>query len=332
MSKLVMKPVKVSKKNKEFIPRKLDTFEPFGVYDEAVEIIKSGRFTPTYIHGLSGCGKTEILKQAAANEGRELIVANISKETDEADMIGHYTLVNGDTVWRDGPAVKAMMRGAILLLDEVDLAGPKLMCLQSILNGDGVYIKSQDRMVYPANGFTVFATANTKGRGDAKGDFVGTNIQNEAALDRYQVAYEQDYPPAEVERKILAKNLVKVVGLDSVDEIDKVDLRYIRELVNLAVLSRSAYKEEDINHVITTRRLIAMLMAYIRSGERDYKKSFDVGFERFDNETIVTLRDMIDKSWKDIFDEKSDDAAIYEAVETSESLYDDDIYEDLSLS
>jgi len=332
MKPLVMKTVKVSTKLKDFIPRKLETFEPFCVYDDVVRILKTGRFTPAYIHGLSGCGKTEIIKQACADQGRELIVTNIHKETDESDLLGHYTLVNGATVWQEGPVISAMKRGAVLLLDEVDLAGPKLMCLQSILNGDGYYVKKIKEMVYPADGFTVFATANTKGRGDSTGSFIGTNIQNEAALDRYQVAFEQDYPPAEIERKILTKNLMQAVGLKNEDDVEKVDLRYIRELVNLADMSRHSYREEEIAHVITTRRLIAMLMAYIRSGERDFKRSFDVGFERFDKETIAFLRDMIDKSWKDIFDDKTDDAAIYEAVATADDILDDDEYDDLSLA
>lgn len=299
---LKMKTIKTGKLPKELVPKKNPTYVPFGVHDEIKKILNTSAFLPLYISGLSGCGKTETIKQVCNELGRELVVLNITKETDESDVIGHYTLKDGETVWVDGPAIMAMKRGAVLLLDEVDLAGPKLMCLQSIVNGDGYYVKKQQEMVYPKTGFMVLATANTKGRGDGTGSFIGANVQNEAALDRYSFSYVQDYPEKSLESQILMNNMVEFTTLNSVDSIEDVDKRFISNLIDLAEHTREAYGQEQLEHVLTTRRLISVIKYYIIS-DRDVKKSITVGLERFDDDTIKTINDMKDKHWRDIHDD-----------------------------
>ena len=151
------------------VPSKDDNYVPFGNFTDVKKIIQSGIFYPTFITGLSGNGKTFSVEQACAALNRELIRVNITIETDEDDLIGGFRLVDGNTVWHNGPVVEALERGAVLLLDEVDLASNKILCLQSILEGKGVFLKKTGRYVNPAPGFTVVATANTKGKGSDDG-------------------------------------------------------------------------------------------------------------------------------------------------------------------
>ena len=165
------------------IPVKDDTFVSFGNFSDIKKIIKSGLFYPTFITGLSGNGKTFSVEQACSQTKRELIRVNITIETDEDDLIGGFRLVNGETVWHNGPVTEALQRGAILLLDEIDLASNKILCLQSILEGKGVFLKKIGKFITPAEGFNVFATANTKGKGSEDGRFIGTNVLNEAFLE-----------------------------------------------------------------------------------------------------------------------------------------------------
>ena len=185
------------------VPEKDDTFVPFGSFADVKRIVKSKIFYPTFITGLSGNGKTFSVEQACAQLGRELIRVNITIETDEDDLIGGFRLVNGETVWHDGPVIQALNRGAILLLDEIDLASNKILCLQSILEGNGVFLKKIGRFVRPSRGFNIFATANTKGKGSDDGRFIGTNVLNEAFLERFPVTFEQSYPAIKSEEKIL---------------------------------------------------------------------------------------------------------------------------------
>ena len=189
----------------DLIPLKDDTYVPFGNFADVKKIIKSGLFYPTFITGLSGNGKTFSVEQACAQLGRELIRVNITIETDEDDLIGGFRLVDGATVWHNGPVIEALERGAVLLLDEVDLASNKILCLQSILEGKGVFLKKTGRYVQPADGFNVIATANTKGKGSDDGRFIGTNVLNEAFLERFALTFEQEYPTPSVETKILEK-------------------------------------------------------------------------------------------------------------------------------
>ena len=190
---------------RNLIPTTDDTFVKFGSFNDLKKIISSKLFYPTFITGLSGNGKTFGVEQACAQLKRELIRVNITIETDEDDLIGGFRLVNGETVWHNGPVIEALERGAILLLDEIDLASNKILCLQSILEGTGVFLKKIGRTVRPAAGFNVIATANTKGKGSDDGRFIGTNVLNEAFLERFPVTFEQSYPSPSVENKILEK-------------------------------------------------------------------------------------------------------------------------------
>jgi midasin (ATPase involved in ribosome maturation) len=187
------------------IPVKDDTFVSFGNFTDIKKIIKSGLFYPSFITGLSGNGKTFLVEQACAVLKRELIRVNITIETDEDDLIGGFRLVNGETVWHNGPVIEALERGAVLLLDEVDLASNKILCLQSILEGKGVFLKKIGRFVKPKDGFNVIATANTKGKGSEDGRFIGTNVLNEAFLERFAVTFEQSYPTPKTEIQILSR-------------------------------------------------------------------------------------------------------------------------------
>ena len=193
----------LSETHQNLIPTKDDTFVKFGNFGDIKKIIQSRLFYPTFITGLSGNGKTFGVEQACAQLGRELIRVNITIETDEDDLIGGFRLVNGETAWHNGPVVEALERGAILLLDEIDLASNKILCLQSILEGKGVFLKKIGRFVKPAAGFNVFATANTKGKGSDDGRFIGTNVLNEAFLERFPVTFEQSYSAPATEQKIL---------------------------------------------------------------------------------------------------------------------------------
>ena len=176
------------------VPSKDPLYVPFGHFNDIYSIVKSGLYYPAFVTGLSGNGKTFMIEQACAKAKREFFRVNITVETDEDDLLGHYALIDGNTVWQDGPVVKAMERGAVLLLDEIDLASSKIMCLQPVLEGNGVFLKKVNRFVSPSKGFTVLATANTKGKGSEDGRFIGTNILNEAFLERFPITVEQEYP------------------------------------------------------------------------------------------------------------------------------------------
>ena len=205
----------VSSLTGDIVPKKDPVFVSFGNYPDVKSIIKSGMFYPVFITGLSGNGKTMGVTQACAENKRELIRVNITIETDEDDLLGGYRLKDGQTVWQNGPVIEAMERGAVLLLDEIDLASNKIMCLQPILEGSGVYVKKINKFVKPADGFNVVATANTKGQGSDDGKFIGTNVLNEAFLERFPITFEQSYPSAKIEEKILVKTLEKAGKKDA---------------------------------------------------------------------------------------------------------------------
>jgi hypothetical protein len=224
------------------IPAKDDTFVSFGNFADIKKIIKSGLFYPTFITGLSGNGKTFSVEQACSQTKRELIRVNITIETDEDDLIGGFRLVNGETVWHNGPVTEALQRGAILLLDEIDLASNKILCLQSILEGKGVFLKKIGKFITPAEGFNVFATANTKGKGSDDGRFIGTNVLNEAFLERFPVTFEQSYPVSAVEQKIL-------MALCD-------DTEFCKRLCDWADIIRKTFYDGGIEEIISTRRLV----------------------------------------------------------------------------
>ena len=266
------------------VPLKDDTYVPFGNFADVKKIIKSGLFYPTFITGLSGNGKTFSVEQACAQLGRELIRVNITIETDEDDLIGGFRLVDGATVWHNGPVVEALERGAVLLLDEVDLASNKILCLQSILEGKGVFLKKTGRYVQPTAGFNVIATANTKGKGSDDGRFIGTNVLNEAFLERFALTFEQEYPTPAVETKILEK-LSEQLGCQ--------DEEFCGKLATWAEVIRKTFNDGGIDEVISTRRLTHIVRAFSIFGKR--MKAIEVCVNRFDDETKTSFIELYDK-------------------------------------
>ena len=267
------------------VPDKDPLYVPFGNFNDVYTIIKSGRYYPAFITGLSGNGKTFMVEQACAKAKREYFRVNITVETDEDDLLGHYALIDGNTVWQDGPVVKAMERGAILLLDEIDLASSKIMCLQPVLEGKGVFLKKVNRFVSPSVGFNVLATANTKGKGSEDGRFIGTNILNEAFLERFPITVEQEYPSMSVERKILDKVFA---SLDITEYGD-----FSEKLVTWADIIRKTFYEGGIDEIIATRRLVHIVNAYAIFGDR--KKAIEMCIARFDDDTKTSFLDLYSK-------------------------------------
>ena len=274
----------VVKQTESLIPSKDPNFVAFGNFSDIKKVIQSKIYYPTFITGLSGNGKTLGVEQACAQLGRELIRVNITIETDEDDLIGGFSLVNGETVWHNGPVIEALERGAVLLLDEIDLASNKILCLQSILEGKGVFLKKIGRQVTPAAGFNVFATANTKGKGSDDGRFIGTNVLNEAFLERFPVTFEQEYPTAKTEVKMLHNYCAE---LDCCDDV------YINNLVAWAEIIRKTFKDGGVDEVISTRRLVHIIRAYSIFSDR--VKAIKVCLNRFDDETKQSFLELYDK-------------------------------------
>ena len=280
---------------KNLIPEKDDTFVSFGNFSDVKKILSSRIFYPVFITGLSGNGKTFGVEQACAQLKRELIRVNITIETDEDDLIGGFRLINGETAWHNGPVIEALERGAILLLDEIDLASNKIMCLQSILEGKGVFLKKTGRYVKPAPGFNIVATANTKGKGSDDGRFIGTNVLNEAFLERFALTFEQDYPTAKTEQKILEKLLMSLGGTD---------LEFCEKLASWADIIRKTFKDGGIDEVISTRRLSHIIRAYTIFGKR--MKAIEVCINRFDDETKSSFKELYDKIDASVYAEQQE--------------------------
>ena len=276
------------------IPRNDPSFVKFGDFGLLKKIVKSHEFFPVYIAGESGNGKTKMVYQACAETSRELIRANITETTDEDDLIGGFRLVNGETVWQDGPAVAAMKIGAVLLLDEVNLASPKIMCLQPILEGNPIYIKKTNTTVFPKKGFNVIATANTKGKSSDDGRYIGSNTLNEALLDRFALTFEHEYPPDEVESQILL-NILKKNGSDTIENIE-----FTAKLVEWAKIIRETYNVGGVEEIISTRRLIHILQCCIITG-MNRVKAIRYCISRFDDDTkksFYSLYQKVDDSIK----------------------------------
>jgi len=267
-----------------YVPSKVKGYVKFGHYNDIKTIAKSGQFYPIFITGLSGNGKTMMIEQVHAEIKKELFRVNITIETDEDDMIGHYALVDGRTVWQDGPVTMAMERGATLLLDEVDLASNKIMCLQPVLEGNPLLIKKEGRIVRPAPGFTVMATANTKGKGSEDGRFIGTNILNGAFLERFPVTVEQEYPSVSGEKKIVIK-LMETLGC--------VDEEYAGKLVDWADLIRKTFYDGGVDEIIATRRLVHIVHAFAIF--KDRMKAIAMCVARFDDQTKEVFMDLYSK-------------------------------------
>ena len=227
-----------------------------------------------FITGLSGNGKTMSVTQACAELKKELIRVNITIETDEDDLLGGYRLKDGQTVWQNGPVIEAMERGAVLLLDEIDLASNKIMCLQPILEGSGVFVKKINKFVKPKDGFNVIATANTKGQGSEDGKFIGTNVLNEAFLERFPITFEQTYPTSKTEKKIL-QNTLKAAG--------KKDDKFVDNLTTWADVIRKTYFDGGVDEVISTRRLVHITQAYSIFDNK--MKAIQMCTNRFDDDT-----------------------------------------------
>ena len=261
------------------IPEKDDTFVNFGNFKDLKKIIQSRLFYPSFITSLSGNGKTFAVEQACAQLGRELIRVNITIETDEDDLIGGFRLVNGETVWHNGPVIEALERGAILLLDEIDLASNKILCLQSVLEGKGVFLKKIGKFVQPTAGFNVIATANTKGKGSDDGRFIGTNVLNEAFLERFPVTFEQEYPTSATETKILNKLCA--------------DENFCKRLADWADIIRKTFYDGGIEEIISTRRLVHIIKAFNIFGDK--AKAIQVCVNRFDDETKQAFLELYDK-------------------------------------
>ena len=268
----------------DLVPSKDENYVPFGNFTDVKKIIQSGIFYPTFITGLSGNGKTFSVEQACAALNRELIRVNITIETDEDDLIGGFRLVDGNTVWHNGPVVEALERGAVLLLDEVDLASNKILCLQSVLEGKGIFLKKTGRYVQPAKGFNIIATANTKGKGSDDGRFIGTNVLNEAFLERFCVTFEQEYPTASIESKILMK-VAETLGVS--------DNKFMLHLCDWADIIRKTFYDGGVDEVISTRRLVHIIRAYSIFGDK--VKAIQICLNRFDEDTKQSFMELYDK-------------------------------------
>ena len=267
-----------------FVPDRNETYVPFGFYNDMRDIIKSRIFYPIYITGLSGNGKTMMIEQVCAALKRELIRVNITKRTDESDLIGSYELVDGNTIRREGPVITAMRRGAVLLLDECDLGTEDILCLQPILEGKPYFDKKTGEVVHPAAGFNVIATANTKGKGSDDGRFIGTNLLNEAFLERFAITVEQEYPPANTERKILEKNFAV---------LNITDTTFIDRLITWAEVIRKSFADGAVDEVISTRRLVHISKAFSIFNNR--LKAIEMCLNRFDADTKTAFLDLYTK-------------------------------------
>jgi MoxR-like ATPase len=279
------------------IPKKDPQYVAWGHFKDIKTILESKVFYPIFVTGLSGNGKTSMIREVCAKLKRDMVRVNITVETDEDDLLGGFRLVNGETVWQDGPLVVAMKTGAIALIDEVDLASHKIMCLQPIMEGQPIYLKKINEVIYPAAGFNIVATANTKGKGSSDGRFMGTNILNEAFLDRFSATFYQEYPSTSFEEKILKKQFAMY-------EISEDD--FVSKLVKWADVIRRSFKEGAVDDIVTTRRLIDITKTFSIFGNK--MKAITLCLERFDDETRDSFADLYTKvdagaSFEDITNE-----------------------------
>ncbi len=269
----------------DLVPEKAKGYVPFGNFNDVRQIIKSGKYYPMYITGLSGNGKTMMIEQVCAQEKREMVRVNITIETDEDDLLGGFRLVDGKTVWQNGPVIVAMERGAVLLLDEVDLGSNKMMCLQPVLEGKSTYLKKINKIITPRPGFNIIATANTKGKGSDDGRFIGTNVMNEAFLERFSITMEQEYPPAKTEEKILT-NVLAASGV--------IDGDFVKKLVAWAEITRKSFYEGAVSEIISTRRLVHICEAFAIFNQ-NREKAVTLCLNRFDVDSKTSFLDLYKK-------------------------------------
>ena len=261
-----------------------ETFVPWGSFHDIVKVIKSEMFYPVYISGLSGNGKTFMVEQACAKLNKEFIRVQINPETDEDDLIGGFRLVNGETVFSKGPVLKAMENGAILLLDEVDRATNKIMCLQGILEGKPVLVKKTGEVIHPKPGFNVIATANTKGKGSEDGRFTAASIIDDAFLERFTISVDQPFPSPSVEKKIVINHMKKFGDVDD---------DFAQNLVTWADIIRKTFFDDGVDEVVSTRRLCHIVQTFAIFGKKD--KAIDLCISRFDEDTKSAFLDLYSK-------------------------------------
>jgi len=291
----------------DLVPVKYDNYVPFGNFEDIVAIIASGRFFPVFITGQSGNGKTMSIEQACAKQKRKFVCVSMTPETDEGDLLGNYVLINGQMEWRDGPVTIAAREGAVLCIDEIDYGANNLSCLQRVFEGKPFLLKKKNEMVVPAAGFTVFATANTKGKGSEDGRYMFTNVLNEAFLERFPNTFEQDWPPAKVETKIIKKELASV---------GRADDEFAEKLVTWADVIRRSFADGAVDEVISTRRLVHIVKTYGIFGDK--MKAINYCLNRFDTDTKVSFADLYTKIDAGI---NPDDAApAAQAASTSEEI------------
>ena len=281
------------------VPEKFEGFVEWGHYSDVKRIVRSRMFYPIFVTGLSGNGKTLMVEQIHASLSKELIRVNITIETDEDDLLGGFRLVNGETKFVPGPVVEAMEKGCTLLLDECDLGSNKIMCLQPVLEGKGVYLKKVNKWILPKKGFNVIATANTKGKGSDDGRFIGTNVLNEAFLERFAITLEQPYPSVQVETKIVLGSMLKY---------GKTDKEFASKLVDWADVIRKTFFSGAIDEIISTRRLDHIVKTFSIFGNR--MKAIEMCVARFDDETRDAFLDLYTKV---------DSGAIQNETESEES-------------
>ena len=266
------------------VPQVDPTYVPFGFYNDLRKVVKSNNFYPTFISGLSGNGKTTMIEQVCAKLKRECMRVNISIETDEDDLIGGNTLIDGNVVYREGPVLTAMKRGAILILDEIDRGSNKMMCLQAILEGKPYFNKKTGETIYPKAGFNVIATANTKGRGSDDGKFMSAQILDDAFLERFAITVEQEYPSAKIEKKIV---------MNKMEKAGKVDEEFADKLTTWAEIIRKTFYDGGVDELVSTRRLEHIVNAYAMFGDRS--KAIQLCVNRFDADTKAAFLDLYSK-------------------------------------
>ena len=281
---VVMNLVASNMEKQNLVPAPFEGFVPWGNYSNIKKIIKSGMFYPVFVTGLSGNGKTLMIEQLHAELKKELIRINITIETDEDDLLGGFRLVNGETKFVPGPVIEAMERGCTLLLDECDLGSNKLLALQPVLEGKGVFLKKVNKWITAKAGFNVMATANTKGKGSEDGRFIGTNILNEAFLERFAITIEQPYPAAATEKKIV---------LGSMKKYGSVDEEFATNLVTWAEVIRKTFYDGGVDEVISTRRLDHIVKAFTIFGDK--MQSIEMCVARFDEDTKDSFMDLYTK-------------------------------------
>ena len=298
--------------NEERTFAKVDpTFVAWGSYRDILKIIKSEMFYPTYVSGLSGNGKTFMVEQACAKAGREFIRVQINPETDEDDLLGGFRLINGETVFCKGPVLKAMENGAVLLLDEIDRATNKIMCLQGVLEGKPVLVKKTGETIEPAKGFNVIATANTKGKGSDDGRFTAASIIDEAFLERFTISVDQQFPSASIEKKILQKHM---------DKFDCKDDEFVDRLVTWADIIRKTFYDDGVDEVISTRRLCHVVQTF--SIFTDRMKAIDLCISRFDEDTKSAFLDLYTKVDSGVITEDTlTTSTLDEEPESEEEIY-----------